>query len=133
MRFVVDCSVSVAWYVEDESNFYTERALSRLMKEGAVVPHLWLTEFVNAILVVERKRRVTAARRRAILGQAARLPVVVDQNHARLDSLGELASAQGLTAYDATYLDLADRLRLPLATQDKDLRRAAARAGVALI
>lgn len=68
MRFVVDCSVSVAWYVEDESNRYTEAALRSLMEEGAVAPCLWRTEFTNAILAAERRRRITAAKRRAILG-----------------------------------------------------------------
>lgn len=131
MRFVVDCSVSVAWYVEDESNRYTEAALRSLMEEGAVAPCLWRTEFTNAI-PAERRRRITAAKRRAILEHAEQLPDRHRPSPPALAHLAALAADQGLTGYDAAYLELSVRLRLPLATQDGDLRKAAKTVGVAL-
>lgn len=135
MRFVVDCSVSVAWYVEDESNRYTERALTSLMKDGALVPSLWRTEFVNAVVMAERRGHIVAAKRRAILADAERLPIAVDHDPdlAGMVRLGDVAAEYGLSAYDAAYLELAHRARLPLATQDKALRRTARRASVSLL
>jgi prevent-host-death family protein len=41
-----------------------------------------------------------------------------------------LSRREGLTAYDAAYLELAMREGLPLATLDRQLREAAARLGV---
>ena len=133
MPFVVDCSVAVAWYVEDESNRYTERVLARLMEEGAVVPCLWRAEFANAILMAERRRRVSATKRGEILKHIERLPIGLDANPVDVSRLGSLAKEQGLTAYDAAYLELANRLNLPLASQDNDLKQAATRLGVALV
>ncbi|MGY2437947.1 type II toxin-antitoxin system VapC family toxin, partial [Escherichia coli] len=43
-----------------------------------------------------------------------------------------LASKHSLTLYDAAYLELARRLGLPLATLDKELRRAASAEDVAI-
>lgn len=42
----------------------------------------------------------------------------------------ELADLHRLTMYDATYLELALRLSLQLATLDEDLRQAAQREGI---
>jgi predicted nucleic acid-binding protein len=42
----------------------------------------------------------------------------------------QLARRYSLSAYDASYLELALRLGLPLATLDEDLQKAASKAGV---
>jgi predicted nucleic acid-binding protein len=132
MRLVVDCLVSVAWYVEDESNAYTERALAEVLRHGAHVPCLWRIEFVNAILMAERRKRIGSDTRVKVVRDAETLPLALDSDPPALNDLAALAAAHGLTAYDAVYVELAQRLSLPLATQDKDLIKAATDMGVAL-
>ena len=132
MRCVVDCSAAVAWYFDDEANKESERLLATVLKEGAIVPCLWRTEFVNVLVMAEKHRRITAAKRREIIRDAESLPITVDQTPPLLTRLADLAAEYRLTAYDAAYLELAQRLTLPLATQDRDLIKAAKAAGVGL-
>jgi len=130
--FVVDASVSLAWGLEDESNEYTDAVLDALENGKALVPCVWLLEVSNALLVAERRGRVTQAMVAGFLEYLRSLPIVVEQ--AEPDRIfGEvllLAREQGLSVYDAAYLDLALRRGLPLATQDQVLREAARRMGV---
>ena len=132
MRCVVDCSVAVAWYFDDEVDKDSERLLAAVLREGAIVPCLWRTEFVNVLVMAEKHRRITAAKRREIIRDAESLPISVDQTQPPLARLADLAAEYRLTAYDAAYLELAQRLALPLATQDRDLMKAAKAAGVGL-
>jgi predicted nucleic acid-binding protein len=132
MRLVLDCSVSVAWYVDDESNAYTDRALAEALRNGANVPCLWRTEFVNAVLMAERRQRINSGKRLQIILDAEQLPLSVDSDPPALARLAALAAENGLTAHDAAYIELAQRLSLPLATQDKALAKAAPRAGVTI-
>jgi predicted nucleic acid-binding protein len=129
---VVDCSAAVVWYLEDEANKDSERLLAAVLKDGAIVPCLWRTEFVNMLVMAERHRRLTAAKRREILRDAESLPISVDQTPPPLARLADLAAEYRLTAYDAAYLELVQRLALPLATQDRDLIKAAKVCGVSL-
>ena len=39
--FVLDCSVTLAWCFQDETNPYADDVLERLNLESAVVPSLW--------------------------------------------------------------------------------------------
>ena len=132
--FVVDAPVSLAWGLEDESNEYTDAVLDALENGKALVPYIWLLEVSNALLVAERRGRVTQAMVAGFLEYLRSLPIVVEQ--AEPDRIfGEvllLAREQGLSVYDAAYLDLALRRGLPLATQDQVLRDAARRMGVEL-
>lgn len=132
MHCVVDCSAAVAWYLDDETTRDSDRLLAAVLKNGAIVPCLWRAEFVNVLIMAERRHRLTAAKRREIVRDAESLPIAVDPTPPPLARLAEVAVAHGLTAYDAAYLELAQRLDLPLATQDGELRKAAKAAGVAL-
>jgi len=132
VSFVVDASVTLAWLFEDESNDYTEKALSRLETENALVPVIWLYEVANVLVLAERRGRITEAVSRQFRELLSRLPIQV--HHLGLTELWSsathLAREHGLTAYDAAYLELAMREGLPLATQDKTLKEAARAAGV---
>jgi len=132
MRFVLDCSVSVPWYLDDERTPYSERILSSLPNNDPVAPLLWRSEFANAILVARRRRRITADRHAEILRQIEGLEVMLDQQPVAMSALTHLAVSYNLSAYDATYLELAQRLALPIATQDKALIKAAKACGVDL-
>jgi predicted nucleic acid-binding protein len=102
---------------------------------SAVVPQLWRIEVANSLNVGIRRRRITMEDRSGILADLEDLPILVDnesRNHTWGDTLA-LADKHRLTVYDATYLELALRLSLPLATLDDDLRNAALREGVLLL
>ncbi len=130
--FVIDNSVVMAWCFEDESSKYADDALGMLAAEEAVTPSIWPLEVANVILAAERGKRLSRADGAAFLALLRRLPIHVEiESRSRI--MGEilsLARDTGLTSYDASYLDLAMRRRLPIATMDKAVRRAARRCRV---
>jgi predicted nucleic acid-binding protein len=123
---VLDASITGAWLFAEER---TEGVLTlfRGLSDGpAVVPALWHTETVNLLLVAERRHRITADTGAALLDLLGGLDIETDDDPSRAQGpVLDLARRHGLTAYDATYLDLAVRRRLPLATRDAALIRAA--------
>lgn len=129
--FVVDASVSAAWFLPDEATAETDAALHATMTDDVWVPALWLLETSNLLLGAQRRKRITAEKRRQLVIGVAALKIRVDREPVSLPTLDELASRHALTAYDATYLELALRRGLPLATQDKALNAAMVNAGVA--
>lgn len=129
--FVVDASVSAAWFLPDEATARTEAALQATATHNVWVPALWLLEVGNLLLSAQRRKRITADKRRELAAAASALHIRVDREAVTISSLDELASRHGLTAYDAAYLELALRRGLPLATQDAALAAAMVKAGVA--
>jgi predicted nucleic acid-binding protein len=127
---VVDASVSAAWFLPDESNPFTEAALQATAVVDVWVPGLWLLEIGNLLLSAQRRKRIAETKRRELVAAAAALRLHVDREAVAMPHLDALASRHGLTTYDATYLELALRRRLPLATQDKALLAAMVAAGV---
>ena len=135
MPFVLDASVTLAWSFRDEQQAYSHRVLRRLDSDSAIVPAIWLSEVANGVLGAERRGRFSAADMASVFGVLEDLPIewsglTLDQ---ALGPVLDLARAQGLTAYDAAYLELAMREGLPLATQDEDIRAAAGRVGVPIV
>jgi predicted nucleic acid-binding protein len=131
-RFVLDCSVVLAWYFADESDPFADAVATSLARGTAVVPSLFHLEIANILVVGERRKRSTEAQAATFLSQLAALPIVVDgqtEAHAWSDTIA-LARAHGLSAYDAAYLELAIREALPIATLDDRLRAAAKAVGV---
>jgi predicted nucleic acid-binding protein len=125
--FVLDASVAVAWCFDDESTPAAWALLDRLGTAPGHVPALWALEIGNILLGAERRRRITQARTVEFLGILGELDIRVDPDfpgRAFRDVL-PLARERRLTTYDATYLELAMRLGLPLATKDAALARAA--------
>ena len=128
--FVLDCSVTISWFMPDES--FDFNFLDQVAEEGAIVPSLWSLEIGNVLLIAERKKRITLEQRQKAIHILSELPVVVDtmtSNHAWLETM-ELAERHNLTLYDASYLELSLRRSLPLATFDKSLKKAAELSGV---
>jgi predicted nucleic acid-binding protein len=97
-----------------------------------MVPTLWSVEVANALLVLERRRKLKRDERLEALEMLGALSADVDEEGHRVafTRVTELAEQHGLSAGDATYLELALRKRLPLATKDSTLRHAATKAGV---
>ncbi len=133
---MLDASVALAWSFEDEHDDYADRILSRLTSGGAsaVAPPVWPSEVVNGLLVAERRGRHTAAQTTQLVADLSQLPVDVESTRISVTGAPVLAVArmQKLSVYDASYLELALRLGLPLATVDGRLRAAAGEMGVAL-
>ena len=135
-RFVLDASVAVAWCFEDEATKFTEGVLD-LLSAGAeaVVPSIWPLEVSNALLVAERRKRIALAKVTALLVRIAGLPISVMPSDAKraFEQILPMARQQGLSQYDAAYLELAVREGLALATLDGELQRAAKATGVELL
>lgn len=129
---VLDNSVVLCWCLADEVDPLAHRALLLTIEQGAVVPRLWRYELCNALLVNERRGRLETADTRTTLLDLAQMRIELDHDHDEPNLL-ELARRQGLTAYDAAYLEVARRRGLPLATLDRRLRNAAAAEGAALL
>ncbi|HUB33641.1 MAG TPA: type II toxin-antitoxin system VapC family toxin [Bryobacteraceae bacterium] len=136
-RFVLDNTVTMAWCFDDETTPFTETLLSRLssLTDSAIVPALWLYEVVNVTGLAVRKGRITEDKARAFLDSLGDLPIEIeDAERARLfTSVMALAGRHKLTAYDASYLELAIRHDLPIAALDNALTKAAREAGVTLV
>ncbi len=127
MSLVLDSSVALAWCFEDERTPATLAVLEQVMSEGAVTPSLWPLEVLNALMSAQRRKRVTPAQRQLLAEGLQSLPVRLDHESAAQawTMTQQLADKHGLTLYDAAYLELAERLSLPLATLDRELRAAA--------
>lgn len=135
MSLVLDSSITLAWLFEDERTPAADEVLQRVVENGAVAPSLWRLEVANGLQTAVRRGRIDPAFRDASIADLQALMVAVDpETHARAwaDTL-ELAARHGLTLYDAAYLELARRRRLPLATPDRELRAAADVNGVELL
>jgi len=130
MSLVLDSSVCLSWFFPDERTSFTDTALQVVAREEGWVPSVWRLEFPNALLVAEKRRRLTRAERLQVLDEAARLYIRVDALVHDLRQISTLADQHGLSTYDASYLELALRLPAPLITLDKELAASAAAAGV---
>lgn len=133
--FVLDCSVTMAWCFGDEATPYTTGVRDQLANLRAIVPTIWPLEVANAILVGERRQRLDEARALRFITLLSGLPITVD-DQTSTQAFGpsiHLARAHNLSAYDASYLELATRLGLPLATLDAKLIAAAKATGVPLM
>jgi predicted nucleic acid-binding protein len=133
-RFVLDCSIVMAWAFEDEADAYAESVGDAMPDVRAFVPALWPLEVANCLLVGERRKRTTEVKVLQFLAEVRTMPIVVDEQtapRAWRETL-VLARTHQLSVYDAAYLELASRRGLPLATLDRKLKAAAAAVGVPL-
>jgi predicted nucleic acid-binding protein len=130
---VFDSSIALSWCLPDEVG--KEKIQQEVAESGAIAPAHWPLEVANALLMAERRQRIDAEFRNVALRGLAALPITLDaETSARAwDETLRLAVACRLTAYDAAYLELAQRLALPLATLDAELRVAANRLGIRLL
>jgi predicted nucleic acid-binding protein len=135
MEWVFDASITMAWCFDDERTNATDQLFRRLANSPATVPQLWPLEVANVLILATRKGRLSPEKRAEFVAVLNASPIHIDAATASgaFDPIMRIADAHRLTAYDAAYLELALRLRLPLATLDQDLRAAAASAGVDLL
>jgi len=135
-RFILDASVVLTWCFPDE-NAAAAQHVAAMFKQGdtAVAPSFWPHEVLNALLVGEKRKRISKEVMQLFLDDLATLPIALEQFSAGVvfDRIQRLSREHGLTAYDAAYLDLALDSGLPLATWDEDLVRACRKARARLM
>src|SRR5712691_10753964 len=128
MAFVVDTSVALKWFLADEDDRAGSLALLKSISDTnrPIVPWLWFYEIGNALVVAVLRKRIAVEQLEEILQMLEQMPIDIDPSD-RVDllRLPHLARKHGLTTYDTAYLHLALREKLPLATADSALRKAA--------
>ncbi len=135
MTVVLDASMTMAWYFEDERSAQTEAVLDLVTAKGALVPALWKVEVANGLQTAMRRRRIDQMYRDRALKKLESLPIETDSEttlHVWSAGIG-LADQHGLTLYDAVYLELAIRRQFPLATLDRALIDAGRKAGLPML
>lgn len=130
--FVLDASIAACWAFDDEDHPVAACALDRIRTDEAMAPSLWWFEVRNTLIVSERRGRLTEADTTIFLREMSRFGVIIDRVPEEATIL-TLARQHRLTVYDASYLELAQREAIPLATLDNDLRKAAVTLDIALI
>src|SRR5258706_5045274 len=123
MSFVLDSSVALSWLLPDEANERTDALADALEQANAYVPAIWSLEVGNALLMAQRRKRVSDSEFKRCVAALSALPIEVDVA-AKLPGVLSIAQRLNLTSYDAAYLELAQRRGLPLATLDDRLRQA---------
>lgn len=132
MPFVLDASIATCWAFDDEDHPLAALALDRIRSDEAIAPSLWWFEVHNTLIVSERHGRLTEADTTAFLRELSRFRVVIDHVPDEA-TIMTIARQHRLSAYDASYLELAQRRAIPLTTMDYDLRKAATAHDIALV
>lgn len=133
--FVIDNSVIMGWCFKDETSQYADNILDKLEDGTGLVPSIWPLEICNVLLVAERKKRISEAGSTHFIALLEELPIIVEQESPErmIKEIFALARKHKLSSYDASYLDLAMRKGLPIATLDKNLIAAAKRSKVPIL
>ena len=129
---VVDSSITLAWCFPDEKSSYPEEILDSIVTTTVWVPQLWHLEIANVFLMAEKKKRCTSSDVAGWLSFLSALTISVDTETIKKawNDILHLGRSQGLTTYDAAYLELALRRKAILATLDNKLANAGRRAGL---
>ncbi|KJW04351.1 type II toxin-antitoxin system VapC family toxin [Rickettsia argasii] len=133
VSFVLDSSIALSWLMPDE--VASLDILDKTITEEAIVPAIWELEIGNVLLCAERAKRLTINQRHQAIYTLKDLYIKIDQitlEHIWFETM-DLAVQYGLTLYDASYLELALRCGLPIATLDKSLKQASKAAGVVVL
>jgi len=135
VSLVLDASLTLSWYFEDERTPAIDVVLDEVAASGAVVPSLWRIEVANGFQMAIRRNRIDRDFRDRAIRHLGLLPIEVDPETATYvwTATLRLSDRFGLTVYDAAYLELAQRRDLPLASIDKTLSAAGERLGVPIL
>lgn len=135
MSLALDDSVTMRWCFGDgqpNDVAYADSVMDVLLASAIHVPAVWRLEVANVLVRAELHGLISDSHTSAFIGKLRKLRLIVDGEGRVFDDTLQLARRHHLSAYDAVYLELALRKRLPLATLDSDLRKAAKRAGVTI-
>ena len=129
---VRDNSVVLSWCLQDEMEPRAEQAMHRVVESGVIVPGIWWYELRDALVMNERRGRLSAADTAATLADLRQLRIAIDQTHDE-SVVVALAREHHLSVNDAAYLEVALRHTLPIASLDQRLRRAALALNIAIL
>lgn len=134
-RWIVDASLALGWYLKDEEDrAYNLEVLAGLRTNDVIVPFLWTYEVVNGLVIAHRRKRLARSDFSTILNSLKTLPIDVEPADAdRVMQLPDIALKHQLTDYDAAYVELALRLKLPIATKDGAMKQAMASSGIEMV
>lgn len=135
MSLVLDASLTLAWIFPDETTSEVRGVFDQINAAGCFVPQLWRLEVANGLTTAVLRRRISSAFRAQALRVLELTPITIDtetSSHAWSGTF-QLADRFQQTIYDASYLELAHRLALPLASLDRGLRASAAALGIPLL
>jgi predicted nucleic acid-binding protein len=135
VSLVLDASLTFSWFFEDERTPAADAVLDEVVETSAIVPALWRLEIANGFQSAIRRKRIDISFRNRSMAQLAAMPIVTDSDTDiyAWTTILQLADRLRLTPYDAAYLELAQRRRLPLATLDRQLRDAGKALGLTLL
>jgi predicted nucleic acid-binding protein len=136
-HFVLDASVTIRWallYGSDADRAYADRVLESMETAAAWVPVLWYTETIHVLRCAEDDGKFGESALTGFMYRLGQLPIKPDPAAPSGIQLAVAAVSREfkLSGYDAQYLELAHRRDLPIATLDRDLRKAAKKSGVPL-
>jgi predicted nucleic acid-binding protein len=134
--FVLDTSIALKWFLDDEGDrAYSLSILNSLSDDHRpIVPWLWYYEIASVLLIQVHRKRISFEDAEAFLHLIGEMAIDTDPpDKIGILGLAQLARGHRLTGYDAAFLELANRLGLPLVTSDKELIRAASECGVKLL
>jgi predicted nucleic acid-binding protein len=132
MRFVLDASITITWALRDEDHPSADLAFERLGSGSAIVPAIWWYEVRNVLVLNERRGRISPGDSVQFLLDLQMLSITIDLQFGGPEIV-DLSRMYKLSVYDAAYLALAVRERIPLSTLDGNLGAAAMAAGVPLL
>jgi predicted nucleic acid-binding protein len=131
--FVIDNSVVSGWLLQNQATAYSDAVATLLQTRRAVAPPLLRLEYTNVLRTACKRQRLSAEQAYEMLAMLSSLPIDLDPTASTGAQLLDLALRHDLTAYDATYLDVALRRGAPIATQDAALANAARAAGLGVV
>jgi len=133
-RWIIDASLTLGWYLKDEENrSYNLEILEGLKDNEAIAPWLWAYEVTNGLVMAHRRKRISDEVLAEILENLGSLQVLLEPpDLKRVLALPSLATQYQLTVYDAAYLEMGIRLKVPIATKDSAMLRAMAACGVSV-
>lgn len=135
MPFVLDASTTLLWCFPDEGTDRAQIALDRLGSTTALVPSIWALEIGNALQMGVRRGRLRDSQLERVADLIRRLDIQIEATTLTdvMERLIPLALRHQLSVYDSSYLDLALRRNLPLASSDRHLIEVASAVGVAIL
>lgn len=122
--FVLDCSVTMSWCLQDETSHYGEKVLDLLTHQQAIVPSLWHLEVMNVLMMAQKRKRISQKNTMIVLNTLSQLNIQTDKISININNTEfvDFSNQHQLTSYDASYLYLAKREQIPLATLDKKMQ-----------